>query len=100
MVCGCRVEHAVGADYLAACRVAHDQMFAVGIVGVAVEAAAGRLEARAHFAGEHLVAQALRFDHFALTLCDRHFEGGRLSRAIADQTLQHASSPVVNVRIS
>jgi hypothetical protein len=71
----------------------------VGIVGVAVEAAIGGLEARAHFSGEHLVAQALRVDYFALTLCDRHFEGGRLSRAIADQTLQHASSPVVNVRI-
>ncbi len=58
-----RGQGAVGADQ-ASVAVAYQQVVAVGVEQIDVEAGLGRFDLRAHFFDEHLVAQALRLAHF------------------------------------
>jgi hypothetical protein len=55
-----RREHAVGAEHLAAVLVAHDQVLAIRVEHVLVDARHARAQARAELLGEHAPAQRLR----------------------------------------
>jgi hypothetical protein len=72
-----RRQHAVGAHHAQRGHVAHDQVVAVGIEHVDVQLRHGRRQARAHFLGKDLVAQALGFDYFVLVARPRHAENRR-----------------------
>ena len=60
-----RRQYAIRADYFQRIEIAHEQVIAKGVECVDVEAGRAR-KARAHFVGEHAIAQALRFAQFVL----------------------------------
>ncbi|MNT52612.1 hypothetical protein D3C72_1896450 [compost metagenome] len=71
-----RRQHAVGADHLAAGVVLHQQVIAVGVVVVAVDAFGGGGQLRAHLGGKHLVAQLLRAADILVAARQSHAQPG------------------------
>ena len=70
----------VGADDLLRGVLAHDQVVAVRVERIDVEAAVAAWQARAHFLREHAMAQCLRLDHFTAGLRERDLESrGRVA---------------------
>ncbi len=79
-----RRQHAIGADDLQRVEIAHEQVIAVRVERIDVEARRAA-HVRAHFLGEHTVAQPLRFAQlvFGARPCGTQAElgGDRLGRA-------------------
>ena len=86
-------EDAIGADHLAAGHLAHQQVVAVRVVEIGIESWMERGQARAHFLGEHLVAQALRFADFAVVDRQRDVVAAGRGRVKIAAGFEHGALP-------
>jgi len=87
--CLVRWQHAVGAHQFAGLVVFHDQVVAVRVVLVTVDAVFGRGQLGAHFLGKHLVTQLLCAADVAGTVGDADTEFGGGCQLGGVETLLH-----------
>ena len=88
-----RRQHAVGAHHLAAGVVFHDQVVAVGVVIVTVDAFRGAGQLCAHFAGKYLVAQLLRAADVLVAAGEADAEFAGRSQQLLFAEMLHAAFP-------
>src|SRR5690606_31895358 len=74
LACGFRRKNPVGADDATVSLVTHDQMLAVRVINVTIDAWRAARQACAQFIMEYAVTQFLRFEYFGFATCERDVE--------------------------
>lgn len=89
-------EDAVGAHHPVFVAFAHQQVVAIFVENVAVQAFFCADEVRAHFLGEYLVTQALRLQHFRLGAGEARGQAPRGGMIGLSVEFQHCDSSLVD----